>query len=113
MEVAAEAAMEAAATAAAAMEAAPAAAEEAPAAEEAAAALTPEVEARAVLAEAMEMVVAQVPRQVTASELMTKTIVSCAPGDTMDHALALMNRMRCANHAPAPHSRSPGHKPNA
>ena len=92
-EVVPEVAMEAAATAAAAMEAPPAV-EEPAAAEEEAEPPTTSVEARAVLAEAMEMVVAQVPTQVTACELMTKTIVSCAPGDTMDHALALMNRMR-------------------
>lgn len=55
---------------------------------------TPEQESQQVLSEAMAAIRAQVPQQVTASEIMTTTIVTLQPTDTMDHALALMNRMR-------------------
>ena len=51
-------------------------------------------EAQLIMQEALELVMAQVPEQVRASDLMTKTIVSLSPDDTMEHALNLMNRMR-------------------
>eukprot|EP00908_Phaeocystis_cordata_P027314 Transcript_9868.p1 GENE.Transcript_9868~~Transcript_9868.p1 ORF type:complete len:560 (+),score=122.29 Transcript_9868:98-1777(+) len=51
-------------------------------------------QARAFLEQAVAMAVEQLPEQVCARELMTTTIHSCSANDTMDSALALMNRMR-------------------
>jgi tRNA nucleotidyltransferase (CCA-adding enzyme) len=50
-------------------------------------------EANAVLGAALDAILSQVPKQVTASEVMTRTVFSCAPGDTMEHALGLMRRV--------------------
>merc|ERR1712050_445687 len=47
-----------------------------------------------VLEEAMAMVIDQIPKQVCAGDLMSKTVCTCGPSDTMDHVLALMNRMQ-------------------
>lgn len=55
---------------------------------------TPDSESKEVLSQALRMIVAQVPQQVTAGEIMTTTITTLEPTDTMEHALALMNRMR-------------------
>jgi len=50
-------------------------------------------EAHAALQEALEIVLSQVPTQVTAGELMTKTVFTCSTEDTMEEAMGLMNRM--------------------
>ena len=62
--------------------------------EDEAPAASPEAEAQAVIGEAMRMIVKQIPQQVTAAEIMTKSVTSLLPGDTMNHAIALMQRMR-------------------
>ena len=50
-------------------------------------------EARALLNRALEHVISQVPEQPTAEDLMTKTVFSCSPGDTMEEAMKMMNRI--------------------
>ena len=50
-------------------------------------------EASSILQSALTEVLTAIPKQVTASKLMTKTIFSCAPNDTMTHALLLMRRV--------------------
>jgi len=55
---------------------------------------SPMEETRAVMEEALRMIVEQVPPEVRAAELMTKTVTTIRPSDTMEHALALMNRMQ-------------------
>jgi len=49
--------------------------------------------AEAVMDEAVVAVLAQIPEQVRAEELMTKTVCACRPTDSMAHVLALMNRV--------------------
>ena len=61
---------------------------------EAEAAAEVEAEAKAALDEALQMVVGQVPMQVTAGELMTKTVYSCSPEDSMDGARQSMNKLQ-------------------
>ena len=51
-------------------------------------------EVREIMEQAITMVVEQIPEQVRASDLMTKTIWSVRPEDSMDHVLGLMNRLR-------------------
>ena len=51
-------------------------------------------EAYWVMQQAVAMLVKQVPEQVRASDLMTKSIIACKPTDSMDDTLALMNKMR-------------------
>ena len=55
-----------------------------------------DVEAAAadILGAALEAVVSMVPAQVTAAELMTKTVFACPPDETMSHALQLMDRVQ-------------------
>lgn len=50
-------------------------------------------EARSLLNRALEHVISQVPEQPTAEDLMTKTVFSCSPGDTMEEAMKMMNRI--------------------
>jgi len=50
--------------------------------------------AEGVVTEVVAAVHAQIPEQVRAADLMTKTIASCKPTDSMDHVLGLMNRVR-------------------
>jgi CBS domain-containing protein len=40
------------------------------------------------------MLVPRIVWQVLASAIMTKSVTTCAPGDTMGDALSLMKRMR-------------------
>jgi len=47
-----------------------------------------------VMEEAVAAVLKQIPEQVRAEALMTKTIYSCKPTDAMTHVLAFMNRMK-------------------
>jgi len=51
-------------------------------------------EAYWVMQQAVSLVVKSVPAQPCASDLMSTTIHACAPADTMEAALALMNRVR-------------------
>lgn len=49
--------------------------------------------AEAVLAEARQFVLEMLPEQPRAADLMTTTVFSCAPDDTMAEAMRLMNRL--------------------
>ena len=51
-------------------------------------------DAAAILDRALLLVSEMVPQQVTASELMTKTVFACSQDETMGHALQLMNRVQ-------------------
>jgi len=52
------------------------------------------LEARSVLAVAMSHVIEQIPEQITAVDLMTTSVHSCSPTDTMVEIRATMNRLR-------------------
>ena len=50
-------------------------------------------EASAVLQQARDLVLSQIPPQITAGELMTKTVFAVSPNDTMLEAMQLMDRL--------------------
>ena len=51
-------------------------------------------EASALLEEAVAAIIDSVPAQACADDIMTKTLHSCSPEDSMDTALEMMNRIK-------------------